>query len=70
MAVVGMTGELLATSVIYPHPPQNEKGKAAAKIEELVRKHQCTVVAIGNGTACRETEQLVASVIASIDSVR
>ena len=44
---------------IYPHPPQNERGKAAAKIAQLVSTYAIEAIAIGNGTASRETEQFI-----------
>ena len=50
-------GVLLYHDVIYPHPPQNETSKAADKITKLIKQFQVQAVAIGNGTASRETEQ-------------
>ena len=50
--------------MIYPHPPQNRRSEAKVALKDLVGKHQVGVVAIGNGTACRETEELVAEIIA------
>ena len=50
--------------MIYPHPPQNRRSEAKVFLKDLVGKHQVGVVAIGNGTACRETEELVAEIIA------
>ena len=52
-------GRLLHNENIYPHPPVNEKGKAMAKIQSLVNAYHIESIAIGNGTAGRETEQLV-----------
>lgn len=52
-------GSLLHNENIYPHPPQNEKGKAAAKISQLVEAYKLDAIAIGNGTAGRETEDLI-----------
>ncbi len=52
-------GRLLHNENIYPHPPVNEKGKAIAKIQSLVSAYGVEAIAIGNGTAGRETEQLV-----------
>jgi protein Tex len=66
LAALDDTGNLLEESVIYPHAPQNRKNAAKHKLEELVRKHQLGVLAIGNGTACRETEQLVSELIAEL----
>ncbi|MDR0750311.1 MAG: RNA-binding transcriptional accessory protein [Tannerellaceae bacterium] len=52
-------GNLLHNEAIYPHPPQNEKGKAAAKVSQLVATYAIDAIAIGNGTASRETEQFI-----------
>ncbi len=52
-------GSLLHNETIYPHPPQNEKGKAAAKISQLVEAYKLDAIAIGNGTAGRETEDFI-----------
>ncbi|MDR2125429.1 MAG: RNA-binding transcriptional accessory protein [Prevotellaceae bacterium] len=55
-------GNLLHNETVYPHPPQNEKGKAAAKISHLVSAYKIDAIAIGNGTASRETEHLVTKI--------
>jgi uncharacterized protein len=52
-------GNLLHNETIYPHPPQNEKGKAGAKVVSLVSTYAVDAIAIGNGTASRETEQFI-----------
>ena len=57
-------GVLLEHGVIHPHPPQNRRHEAKLYLKNLVGKHEVGVVAIGNGTACRETEELVAEIIA------
>ena len=64
VAVLDRGGNLLDQGVIYPHPPQNRRSDAKVSLKDLVDKHQVGVVAIGNGTACRETEELVAEIIA------
>jgi uncharacterized protein len=64
IAVLDRGGNLLDQTVIYPHPPQNRRSEAKVALKDLVGKHQVGVVAIGNGTACRETEELVAEIIA------
>src|SRR5262249_43096359 len=64
VAVLGRCGDLLDHGVIYPHPPQNRRSEAKLFLKDLVGKHGVGVVAIGNGTACRETEELVAEIIA------
>ena len=52
-------GNLLHNEAVYPHPPQNEKSKAAAKVSQLVSTYAIDAIAIGNGTASRETEQFI-----------
>jgi len=52
-------GNLLHNENIYPHPPQNDKAKAAAKIGQLVESYRIDAIAIGNGTAGRETEDFI-----------
>ena len=60
VAVVDPTGKLLDTGTIYPHEPQRKWDEAIAKLEEMINRHHVTLITIGNGTASRETEQLVA----------
>ncbi len=55
-------GNLVHNETIYPHPPQNEKGKAAAKVAHLVSTYAIDAIAIGNGTASRETEQFITNI--------
>lgn len=52
-------GNLLTNETIYPHPPQKETSKASAKISQLVQAYKIEVIAIGDGTAGRETEQFI-----------
>src|SRR5260370_3203173 len=52
LAALDETGNLLEHAVIYPHQPQNKKDEARLKLEEMIRKHQLTLITIGNGTAC------------------
>jgi uncharacterized protein len=54
-------GDLLHNDIIYPHEPQRETGKAKAKLNTLVQQYNIESIAIGNGTASRETENLVKS---------
>ncbi len=63
VAVVDETGKLLDTATIYPHPPQNEKEKSAKIISGLIKEYQVDAIAIGNGTASRETEFFIADLI-------
>jgi protein Tex len=63
VAVVDPTGKMLDTATIYPHEPQKEREKALKILEALVIKDQVDLITIGNGTASRETEQLVVDLI-------
>ncbi|MGY0836507.1 Tex family protein [Aerococcus urinaeequi] len=63
LAVVDATGKVLAKDVIYPHAPVNKKAEASKKFLELVNAYEIEMVAIGNGTASRESEQFVAEQI-------
>ena len=55
-------GALLHNETIYPHPPQNETSRAAAKVSNLVQTYKIDAIAIGNGTAGRETEHFIQKV--------
>jgi protein Tex len=61
IAVIDGAGKVLATDTIYPHPPQKRTQAALTTLEELIDHHRVTIIAIGNGTASRETEQLIAN---------
>lgn len=63
LAVVDETGKLLETGVIYPTPPQKKIEEAKQVLDRLVRQYRIDVIAIGNGTASRETEQFAAEFI-------
>jgi len=63
LVVLDAHGNILEHTVIYPHAPQNRRHEAKVTLKDLVGRHQVNVVAIGNGTACRETEELVAEII-------
>ncbi|MBN1680323.1 MAG: RNA-binding transcriptional accessory protein [Anaerolineae bacterium] len=63
VAVVDQTGKVLDTVTIYPHPPQNRRAEALDILAALVERYDVGVIAIGNGTASRETEDLVAALI-------
>ncbi|MGR5235846.1 Tex family protein [Vibrio alfacsensis] len=63
IAVVDSTGKVLTTETIYPHPPQKQYDKSAQIVDQLVRKYNVDLIAIGNGTASRETDSFVADVI-------
>ena len=68
LAVIDETGKLLEVSVIYPHPPKNDKNEANQVMKQLVGKYPIEIMAIGNGTASRETEQFVADFLAEANS--
>ncbi|MFE1564466.1 Tex family protein [Bacillus velezensis] len=63
LAVVDETGKVLKIDVIYPHAPVKKTAEARKKIKELLDRYEVEVVAIGNGTASRETEQFVVDVL-------
>jgi uncharacterized protein len=65
LAVVDGSGKVIDTATIYPHPPQNHRRESLATLARLVQQHHVTLIAIGNGTASRESEQLVAELIRS-----
>jgi uncharacterized protein len=64
-AAIDETGKLLGYATIYPHEPQRQWDEALQTLSRLIAAHGVQVIAIGNGTASRETEQLVAELIAS-----
>ncbi|MET8948417.1 Tex family protein, partial [Streptomyces sp. NPDC004542] len=64
VAVVDATGKAVATDVIYPHVPANKWDEALAKLARLAKEHAVELVAIGNGTASRETDRLAGELIA------
>jgi uncharacterized protein len=63
VAVIDSTGKLLDTATIYPHPPQQQGEAARRTLLALAARHGITLWAIGNGTASRETEGLIAELI-------
>lgn len=63
LAIVDETGKLLEISVIYPHQPKMEKEKSKRAILELLKKYPITIIAIGNGTASRESELFIVECI-------
>lgn len=63
LAVIDETGKMLATSVIYPTPPQNKVAQAHDHVMSLIKQYGVEMIAIGNGTASRETEQFIADVL-------
>ena len=69
VAVLDPTGKLLATETVYPHAPQNKRQEALDALRRLIAAHGATLIAIGNGTASRETEQLVAELTRAMPDV-
>jgi protein Tex len=67
VAVVDSTGAYVVSTTIFPHAPQSQWAQAKANLKALIAQHQIGVIAIGNGTASRETEQLAAEVIAELE---
>ncbi|WP_432083693.1 Tex family protein [Streptomyces sp. WAC 04229] len=63
VAVVDATGKVVATDVIHPHVPANRWDEAIAKLARLAKEHSVDLVAIGNGTASRETDKLAGELI-------
>ncbi|MBK0010373.1 MULTISPECIES: Tex family protein [Priestia] len=68
LAVVDETGKVLNIDVIYPHPPVRKAAEAQTKLKKMFAEYPIEVVAIGNGTASRETEQFVADVLKEIEN--
>ena len=68
VAVVDATGKVLATTVVYPTHGERQKKECIEKLSALIRKHAVKHIAIGNGTASRETEQMTVELISSLGS--
>ena len=66
VAIVDATGKLLETTTVYPFPPKNDIRGTQAELVALIRKHGVELIAIGNGTGSRETEKLVADMLANL----
>lgn len=66
IAVIDDTGKVLDTTVVYPTPPQKKTAEAKATLKRLIDKHKVTTIAIGNGTASRESEEFVVELIKEI----
>ncbi len=63
LAVVDETGKVLATKVIFPTAPQNKVTEAKAELKKLIEKYHVSLISLGNGTASRESEQVIVSFI-------
>jgi len=70
VAVVDQTGKLLETATIYPHEPQRDWQGALATLAALCMKHKVELISIGNGTASRETDRLVAELITKMPQLK
>jgi len=70
VAIIDQTGKYLEGKTIYPHPPQNKYMEAKSIIRSFISKYNVDIIAIGNGTASRETEQLAAEIISEIKDER
>ncbi|MBU5293011.1 RNA-binding transcriptional accessory protein [Anaerosalibacter bizertensis] len=68
VAVVDGTGKLLETTVVYPTEPQNQVEKTKTELKRLINKHNVDIIAIGNGTASRETEQVVVEMLKELEN--
>ena len=69
IAVVDGTGKVLETGVVYPTPPHNKKDEARATLTKMIKKHGVRAIAIGNGTASKESEIFVADMIKELPGV-
>lgn len=67
VAVVDKTGKLVETATVYPFQPHNDISGAIMKLRRMVETHKVELIAIGNGTASRETDKLAAELIARVD---
>ena len=65
VAVVDGTGKLLETATVYPFQPRNDVAGTIVELGRLIQKHRVELIAIGNGTASRETDRLTAEAIAA-----
>jgi protein Tex len=66
VAAIDVTGKVVGTTTVYPFPPRNDIRGAQAELAALIAKHKIELIAIGNGTASRETERLVADMLAQL----
>ncbi len=68
LAVVDETGKVLDTKVIYPTAPQNKVEQAKAELKKLIKKYHVSLISVGNGTASRESEQVIVGLIKELDT--
>ncbi len=67
LAVVDGTGKVLDTKVIYPTAPQNKVEEAKAELKKLIKKYNVDLISVGNGTASRESEQVIVELLKELD---
>ena len=67
LAVVDETGKVLDTKVIYPTAPQNKVEQSKAELKKLIKKYNVSLISVGNGTASRESEQVIVELIKELD---
>ena len=70
VAVVDNTGKVVETTTVYPFPPKNDIRGTQAELASLIRKHKVELISIGNGTGSRETEKLVADMLAQLPGAK
>lgn len=68
LAVVDETGKVLDTKVIFPTAPQNKVEEAKAELKKLIKKYHVSLISVGNGTASRESEQVIVELIKELDT--
>lgn len=68
LAVVDATGKVLDTKVIYPTAPQNKVEESKAELKRIIKKHNVSLISVGNGTASRESEQIIVELIKELDT--
>ncbi|MFY0519261.1 Tex family protein [Lysinibacillus sp. UGB7] len=68
LAVVDETGKMLEVTAIYPHPPKPDVAKSKSAVKSILAKYPINIIAIGNGTASRETEQFIADVLNEVNN--
>ena len=68
LAVVDETGKVLDTKVIYPTAPQNKVAEAKAELKKLIKKYNISLISVGNGTASRESEQVIVELLKELDT--
>lgn len=68
LAVVDATGKVLDTKVIYPTAPQNKVEEAKAELKKLIKKYGISLISVGNGTASRESEQIIVDLIKELNT--